>query len=234
MTGNLEVDDLAFDVHWSDRRKTIELSVERDGSLVIRAPTGTNDAVLEGFVREKTFWLYTKMAEKESLRQPSGAKEFVSGEGFPYLGRSYRLRLVDEQDAPLKLERGYFNLLRAEVTVGRGREQFIRWYTEHARPWIRRRVDCFAPRVGASPTAIEVRDLGFRWGSCGRAGGLNFNWATVLLPPSIIEYVVVHELVHLLEPNHTPEFWARVERVMPDYEQRKKWLAEHGGAHVGI
>ena len=232
MAPTLTVRDLTFEVRWSGQRKTVELSVERDGSLVIRAPEGTPDSVLEGFVREKSFWLYTKLAEKEALQHPVTAKEFVTGEGFPYLGRSYRLLLVDEQAVPLKLEAGRFKMLRADA--GAGREHFIRWYMENARPWIRRRVEQLAPRVGAEPTGIEVRELGFRWGSCGKAGGLNFNWAVMLMPPRIVEYVVVHELVHLHEPNHTPEFWKRVERAMPDYEARKLWLAEHGAVCVAL
>lgn len=74
------------------------------------------------------------------------------------------------------------------------------------------------------------QDLGYRWGSCGKGGRLFFHFRTVLLPPPIIEYVVVHELVHLVEPHHNPAFWARVERAMPDFADRKQWLAEKGGA----
>lgn len=83
------------------------------------------------------------------------------------------------------------------------------------------------------PAELRVRDLGFRWGSCGD-GTLNFHWATILLPPRIVEYVVVHELVHLVEKNHTPEFWQRVERAMPDFEDRKRWLAAQGAEFVGL
>jgi len=232
MTSTLTVEDLTFEVRWSNRRKTVELSVERDGSLVILAPSGTADSLLEGYVRDKTFWIYTKLAQKEALQHPVTAKEYVTGEGFHYLGKTYRLLLVDKQDTPLKLAEGQFKLLRVEAE--QGRNHFICWYTAHAQPWIRRRVERFAPRVGAAPTGVEVRELGFRWGSCGKAGGLNFNWATILLPPSVVEYVIVHELVHLLEPNHTPEFWTRVERTMPDFEKRKAWLAEHGAGYVQL
>lgn len=84
------------------------------------------------------------------------------------------------------------------------------------------------------PSGIYVQDLGYRWGSCGKGGRLNFHWRTILLPAPIIEYVVVHELVHLHEPHHTPAFWSLVERVLPDFEARKRWLAERGGALVGV
>ena len=73
-----------------------------------------------------------------------------------------------------------------------------------------------------------MQDLGYRWGSCGKGEMLYFHWKTILLPARIAEYVVVHELVHLHEPNHSAEFWQRLERAMPDYEERKQWLAEHG------
>lgn len=229
---HLVVDELTFEVRRSARRRTMELTVDRGGELIITAPPEVSDAVMGAFVREKRFWLYTKLAEKEALQQPTGGKEFVSGEGFPYLGRSYRLLLVDAQDAPLKLDGGRFKLLRS--AAGQGREHFIAWYAEHATPWLRRRVAGWSARMGVEPRSVEVRDLGFRWGSCGQAGGVNFHWATILLPASVVDYVVVHELAHLVEPNHTPEFWQRVGRALPEYQQRKAWLAEHGGQHVAL
>jgi len=228
----LTVDDLRVEVTYSSRRRTIELSVERDGALVVRAPAEAAADRLESFVRDKKAWVYKKVAEKEALRRATPVREYVSGEGFPYLGRSYRLLLVDQQGEPLRLDAGRFRLLRAEA--GNGRAQFIAWYTAHARVWLRRRVAALAPRVGVEPVGVEVRDLGYRWGSCSRAGGLNFHWATSLLPPSIAEYVIVHELVHLRERNHTPEFWRAVERAMPDYLRRKAWLAEKGAGIVAI
>lgn len=210
----------------------MELSVERNGALVVRAPEGATAARLEAFIHEKRTWVYRKVAEKEALRRTVPVREYVSGEGFPYLGRFHRLLLVNRQDVPLRLQAGRFRLLRSEV--GQGRAHFIRWYTEHGQAWLRNRVEALAPRVGVEPGAVEVRDLGYRWGSCGRGRILRFNWATMLLPPRMVEYVVVHELVHLRERNHTPQFWRRVERAMPDYLQRKAGLAEQGASLVAI
>lgn len=227
----LAVDDLVVEVRWSARRRTVALTVERDGALTVSAPEGADVAAIEDFVREKRPWLYGKLAEKKAMQQPASPKQYISGEGFPYLGRSYRLLLVDEQEVSLKLEAGRFRLRRSEATTGR--ETFVSWYSDHARPWLLRRVEAFAPRVGVPPKGLEIRDLGHRWGSCSKSGKLNFHWATILLPASIVEYVVAHELVHLAEANHTPEFWLRLERAMPDYEQRKRWLAEHGSACLG-
>ena len=228
----LAIEDLLVEVRFSPRRRTIGLTVERDGALTVSAPEGSDVAALEAFVIQKRSWLYRKLAEKSALQRPASAKQYVSGEGFPYLGRSYRLLLVDEQEVPLKLEAGRFRMRRPEAEAGR--ECFVRWYGGHARAWLWRRVEAFAPRMGVAPTGLEIRDLGHRWGSCSKSGRLNFHWAAILLPASIVEYVVVHELVHLIEANHTPEFWLRVERAMPDYEQRRQWLAEHGAEYATL
>lgn len=232
MSPELRVDELSFEVRRSPRRHTLELIVDRGGELLIVAPTDTKEDAMAAFVRAKKFWLYRKLAEKDARQQPHSGKEFVSGEGFLYLGRSYRLLLVDDQATPLRLAQGRF-LLRAD-RVAQGREAFIGWYSARARPWLQKRIRSWASRVGVEPQGLEIRDLGYRWGSCGKAGTLNFHWATILLPPTVIDYVIVHELAHLIEPNHTPLFWQQVGRVLPDYALRRTWLAEKGGAYVSL
>ena len=108
------------------------------------------------------------------------------------------------------------------------REHFIRWYSERARIWLPARVAEYESRMEVKPAGVKVQDLGYRWGSCGKGHWLYFHWKSILLPAPIVEYVVVHEIAHLHEPHHTPAFWLRVERAMPDYARRKAWLAEHG------
>ena len=228
MSSTLTIDDLQFTLVRSAKRKTVGVTVERDGSLVLSAPADCPVERVEEIAREKQLWVYTKLAEKRLLFRPPPQKEYVSGETFHYLGRSYRLKLVapSEQSAPLRLIHGRF-LLRQDA-IPEARRHFVRWYAEHGQPWLSRRVELFASRIGVTPASVEVRDLGYRWGSCSASGGLNFHWRSVLLPPRIIEYVVAHELVHLLTPNHSAEFWMRLERAMPDYAARKEWLAEEG------
>ncbi len=227
MIDTIHVGDLAFEVILSTRRKTVELGVERDGSLVVRAPTGIPAARLERFARQKRMWVYEKLARKAELSRPTRrAREFVTGEGFAYLGRWYRLQLVANQDSAVKLVHGRFRLFRREAK--RARDHFVAWYAERGRRWLARRVAEWSPRLGTKSAIVEVRELGFRWGSCGRER-VNFNWSTMTLPPAIIDYVIVHELAHLQHPHHGPAFWAAVSRAMPDHERRKRWLAENGG-----
>ena len=223
---SLVLGDLQFEVRRSDRRRTLGLTVERDGSLVLSAPPDVADARLERFARQKRFWIYEKLAAKEALPPALPVRKFVTGEGFPYLGRSHRLLLVADLDIPVKLEAGRFKMRRDEVA--RGRATMVRWYTAHAQPWLTARVARYAGRARVAPGVVTVQDLGFRWGSCGKGGRLYFHWQSILLPPSVVDYIVVHELVHLREPHHTPDFWRAVERAMPDWEPRRRWLAERG------
>ncbi len=228
----LSVGDLDFEVRRSNRRRSVQITVDRGGELVLSAPEDLPTSAMTNFVQDKKSWIYTKLAEKESLRPRGPEKEYVSGEGFAYLGRSYRLLLVSEQEAPVKLEQGRFKMRRSAAPEGR--DHMVAWYTDHAQPWLKKRVQRWQARVAVEPSAVVVQDLGYRWGSCGKGSKLYFHWRTILLPPPIVEYIVVHELVHLHEPHHTPEFWARVERAMPDFTRRKQWLAEHGATAGGV
>ncbi len=220
----LTVGDLHFEVKRSTRRNSMQITVDRGGELLIAAPEHCATRAMEKFVREKRFWIYTKLAEKELLHSAPPLKQYVNGEGFSYLGRSYRLLLVDSQDVPVKLENGRIKMLRSAAT--HGKEQMTRWYTAHAQPWLAERVDRYQRRIGLEASSVSVQDLGYRWGSCGKGEKLYFHWRSILLPPSVVEYIVVHELVHLIEPHHTPAFWTRVERAMPDFAVKKQWLAE--------
>lgn len=228
----LVVDDLAFNVRRSARRRALEITVERNGDLVLSAPTTAADEALQAFVQHKRLWIYKQLARQEALAAPPRAKEFVEGEGFAYLGRNYRLRLVAEADAPVKLQGGRFVMPKA--LAPQGREHLVRWYCERAKPWLWAKVQTYAARMEVAPAGLRVQDLGYRWGSCGKGDVLYFHWKTILLPAQMAEYVVVHEMAHLHEPHHTPDFWLRVERAIPNYAQRKAWLAENGMAIEGL
>ncbi|MBK8170532.1 MAG: M48 family metallopeptidase [Sandaracinaceae bacterium] len=226
----ITIDDLHFEVRRSARRRSVQITVDRGGELILTAPESCGAATMEGFVHAKRFWIYTKLAEKELHHAALPAKRYVTGEGFPYLGRSHRLLLVANQDIPVKLEHGRFKMRRADAADGRA--HMTCWYKEHAQAWLNDRIHHLAGRVGADYAGITVHDLGYRWGSCGKGGNVHIHWRTILLPPRIIDYVLTHELVHLCEAHHTLAFWAKVERSMPDFASRKQWLAERGSRTV--
>jgi predicted metal-dependent hydrolase len=221
-------DGLPFEMRASDRRKTLEIAVDRDGGLLLYVPNRHESSVVSNFVRRKRLWIFTKLAERNALRRPAATKDYVSGEGFLYLGRSYRLLLVNKQKVPVKLEGGRLKMLRSAANDGRS--HMARWYSDRGQEWLRRRVLRVAPKMGVTPIGISVRDLGYRWGSCTNRGKLYFHWKCMTLPPQFVDYVITHELAHLTEPRHTSAFWLALERAMPDFKARKRWLAEH--AHV--
>ncbi len=232
MTQSLVLDDLHFKIRRSKRRQTVGITVERDGSLFITAPVDCPLADIEQVAKAKSFWVYAKLSEKDRLLGPEKKereREFVNGEGFYYLGRSYRLLIVAEENpgiSPLRLYHGRFRL-RQDV-LDQAQHHFTNWYIAHGLPWIKSRVKLYAARVGVTPGVVVVRELGYRWGSCGKNSQLNFHWRTACLPSRIIEYIVVHELTHLREPHHGPKFWQRLTQAMPDFADRRQWLAENG------
>jgi predicted metal-dependent hydrolase len=224
-------DDLTFELRESPQRRTLEIIVDHDGSLVLATPPGVPTETLGHFIGENLVWVYTKLAEKEVQARSRSPREFVSGEGFLYLGRSYRLKVVDGADhqPPLRLYRGRFELRRDAVP--QAREHFVRWYTVHLRPVLDRQLAALMIRVGVKPREVHIQDLGYRWGSSNRRGHLYFHWRVAMLPHRVIEYLVAHELVHLVERSHNDAFWERVERIIPDYADRQRWLKEHGGMY---
>lgn len=178
----------------------------------------------------KRSWIYRRLAEKDALIGPPIAKTFANGEGFAYLGRSYRLTL-DDSVTDVRLDRGRFVVPASFAgSSSEGRDAMRRWYIAAGQAWLQRRIAPWVSRAGAGDVVIDVRDLGYPWGSArpSEAARINIHWATLQLPPSLIDYVLVHELAHLTEANHTAEYWAIAGRLMPAYESHKQTLASIG------
>jgi predicted metal-dependent hydrolase len=220
------IGDLQFEVRESPRRLTVGMTVDRDGSLQLHAPPNCPPEALAAWANSKRMWVYRKLAEKDLLLSVKPTKEFVTGEGFAYLGRSHRL-LVTDADT-VRMDRGRIIVPRREVNCGGTAAALTGWYMARGRQWLPGRLRRWTERMGLSPAGLDVRDLGYRWGSLSANGRLNIHWATLQLAPSLIDYVLVHELAHIVQPQHTSTFWAIVERTMPDYERRKDYLTVQG------
>jgi len=221
--------ELSFELRESARRRTVEITVDRDGSLVLATPPQVPVEDLESIVDQNRFWIYSKLIKKESYKTPLETKSYLPGEGFYYLGRNYRLKLIDEAQLPLSLFQSRFELLRSRQSEGR--DLFIQWYRSHLKLQLHPLIDLLSSRVGAAPQCIQIRELGNRWGSCNPKGDLYFHWRVALLPRAMIEYVAVHEMVHLVQPDHNQDFWNRVARIIPEWQERKSWLAKNGAIY---
>ncbi|MFC9973146.1 M48 family metallopeptidase [Spirillospora sp. NPDC127200] len=220
------MDDLEVQVQVSARRSTVRLTVERDASVTATVPPETATADLVKIIKSRRRWLYGKLAERRELGDIRPPRQFVSGEGFLYLGRSHRLLLVDEAPAPVRLIHGRLRLRRDAVPDAEA--LIVDWYTRRGRDWLPKRIQPWSERMRATVTDLRVLPLGYRWGSCTMKGRVNLHWAVMQLPPDLIDYVLVHELAHLHRPDHSPQFWSLVERSMPNYAARRARLRKVG------
>jgi len=214
-------------------RKTADIVIERDGSVLVRVPEQVASERIEDIVESKRYWIYKNLAEWRDLNATRVVREYRNGEGFLYLGRSYRLLLVANQEEPLLLKAGRFCLCRDLVDRGEipaAKAAFRDYYVARGLERIARRVDYYAPKVGVAPHRIDVRELGNRWASCSPAGNLAFHWKCMMAPATIIDYIVVHELCHFHQLDHTDAFWNEVDKVLPNYGDRKEWLRKNGAA----
>jgi len=217
---------LKFQVKRS-RRKTLGITIERDGSLVVRAPEKMRFPEIQRIVSDKSVWIYQKLAKKENIYHEKPKREFAPGQGFLYQGRSYRLKFIENSEGKqLRLRQGYFELARNERE--NARKHFADWYREKLKEQLRGRVVRYDQRLGVMAKDVKVSDLGHRWASCSHNGTLYFNWRSAMAPIGVFDYVLVHEMTHLIERSHTKKFWSLVSRVIPDYEERIRWLRQHG------
>ena len=222
--------DLSYEIIRS-QRATADIVIERDGRVLVRAPDSIPDERIEDMVEAKRYWIYKNLAEWRDLNATRVLREYCNGEGFLYLGRSYRLSLVADQTEPLLFKNGRFNLRRDLVDQGEiaaARSAFRDYYIARGHERISQRVAYYAPKVGVVPQAIDVRELGYRWASCSPNGNLAFHWKCMMAPQTIIDYIVVHELCHIHHLDHTYAFWNEVDKVLPGYIERRDWLSKNG------
>ncbi|MFM8322137.1 MAG: M48 family metallopeptidase [Chloroflexota bacterium] len=205
-------------------RKSIALVIEADGSLTVRAPQRTPRAEIERLVQEKAAWIAEKQAQARSL--PPLLGRFAPGERLPFLGELHPLELVERPGPALALEDGRFRL-RKEAAPQAARV-FEDWYRAQARRLLGDRTAQLAQRHGFHYTGLRISGARTRWGSCSGRGGLSFSWRLVLAPPAAIDYVILHELVHLDVRDHSARFWARVAQLDPGYAKQRDWLKTHG------
>jgi len=222
------MDEIKIDKVIRSYRKTIALVITQDTALVIRAPFHTPFEYIRNLVDKKRFWINRKQEEirKRPIVKP---KEFVNGEGFLFLGTSYRLEIVDNLHTDIELK----DTLRiSRNRLPEAKEKLIAWYKERALEKIRERCEWYARLTGYKPTSIKITGAKRRWGSCGPRGTLNFSWRLIMAPLEVVDYVIVHELVHLEEKNHAKRFWNKVRTILHDYEKREKWLKENKAAVI--
>lgn len=219
----VNLEDLEVEYRFSSRRKSIGLTVTAEGKLVISAPRGVPAAEIARAVARHRNWIEAKAAERHEAwaRLQEGAAYF--------LGQPYRLswaKMAKNGREPVALTG---DAIRVWPGADNSPWPTLRaWLVRQAEAHIKARVAHFAPQMGIKARPGEMRDWKRRWGECHPDGHLRFNWRLIMLPPEIIDYVVVHELAHLLAPGHNRRFWGVVAAILPDHKARRRWLNRYG------
>ncbi|AWB11025.1 hypothetical protein TDSAC_1689 [Thermodesulfobium acidiphilum] len=218
------MEDIKLEKIIRSKRKTIALQITDNATLIVKAPFGIDEKRIWEVIQKHSNWIENKKKEIEARDLKVLKKEFVNGEGFLYLGKYYKLYIVDNQDIPLKLEDNFY-LSRSFLDKARG--VFIDWYKKEAFNIISERVKWYAQKSNLKYSKINITNAQKRWGSCSSNGNLNFSYRLIMAPISVIDYVVVHELAHLKEKNHGKNFWIKVRMLMPDYKKHENWLKRY-------
>jgi predicted metal-dependent hydrolase len=222
------------------RRKTIEIAVTPDGQVRISAPVRSTLAEIDAIVRQRAGWIQRKLDTLRNGRPPRPGPEWRTGDVVSYLGREHLLSVVDSprlSPPAVRLRAGRLEVRIPPREDGPSRRRLVAaavewWYRQQAERYLRERVACFGARLGVAPRAVLIRAQRRRWGSCSADGVLRFNWRIMLAPPELVDYVVVHELCHLLHPHHQAPFWAAVASVLPDWRARVRALRTQGPSYL--
>jgi predicted metal-dependent hydrolase len=224
-----------FEIKRGNRKKTVGIHVNPTASITVLSPRCLDEEKIRMILHKKARWIFEKQEQIKKNRNSNSEKQFVSGESFPYLGRYYRLKLMKlftEIDGKCRLVNGRFLVevngkSDSESDRTAVKKALMDWYLEHAEDKIRERVSRLAKLIGKWPASIKIKNQEKRWGSCSRKGIIRFNWKIIMVPISIMDYVIVHELCHLIYPHHSSEFWQKVQSIISDYKKRRDWLKKN-------
>lgn len=219
--------DIEYTLIRSVKRKKLTITVERDSSIVVRAPQRVSDEKVHQIVMARRQWLFDKIRhpQKYGKAAPPPGKELVNGESTLYLGRNYPISIAETESGNIEFN-GKFIIPPA--LVEKGPEKLIEWYKQRAGQKILPRVTQYSKQLGVEYQRAEIMESKYCWGSCTVNSRVRFNWRLIKAPMSVIDYVVVHELAHLIEEKHTPDFWNIVRAQVANADRSKNWLKEHG------
>ena len=221
---------VAYSLRISERARNLRLKVDLDNGLMVTVPEGFDPDGIERILREKQGWILDKLNYFDQERRIPAAPAGQPGRYILYRGREY---LVEVRDQGTRA--GAVEILddRIVVTLDEGggkdcADVLERWLKRMARLLINQRIRVINNDLNLSVNRVAIRGQKTRWGSCSQQGNLNFNWRLVMAPLQVMDYIVVHELLHLVEPNHSKKFWQLVEGVCPDYKVWRDWLKKNG------
>ncbi len=226
--------DFDYRIRKSARRKTLSICVYPDNRVVVAAPVRLSKEEIVRFVEKKSDWVRKRLninREKKNKKP----RQFVTGEKLLLLGREYTLKVQAGPPGDVFMENGSIAVplppaASPEEDRINVRNRLATWYVGLALKKIKERLPLFAKEVGASPRRVTIKAMKSRWGSCSSRGSISFAWNIIMAPEPVLDYLVVHELCHLVHHDHSAEYWELVGSVIPDYSEKRKWLRQNGEA----
>lgn len=222
----MNLNGLDIEIRRSNRTKTLSINIERDGSVNVIVPIDLDESKIMDIVKSKEYEIHKQITNNKELNKERIDRKFVSGHSFLYMGKSYNLQIIENQSEPLKLFSGKF--LLSSKSLEKAEDVFIKFYKKMGKPILEKRVNHFKEFIKEKPNELKIVDLKTRWASCTPAGNLNFHWKCFMAPPIILDYLIVHELMHLKHLNHSRQFWDAVSIIIPDYKTHEDWLRKNG------
>lgn len=216
----------------SSKRKTIAIVVDEKAEVSVAAPFYISKRDVHAFVRQKSEWISRKVEDAERNKRRVNKKKFEHGEIFQFLGKRYKLEACEADIKRGKIEFDGIKwsiFIPANLTIKESRlfvrDKLFGWYRSQAEEILGGRIFHYSRIIGVEPRKIAVKAQKRLWGNCNyNLETIHLNWQIILFPLEIVDYVVVHELCHLIVPNHSSRFWKKVEKFLPDFKQRRKWL----------
>lgn len=221
---------IEFEVTYS-KRKTLAIKIDPSGDVRVAAPRGTSRKVVIDMVSRKAGWILKKLNEIGARNAQVIKREFVDGESFLYLGIDYPLQLIINPKLSKPVVRLNNDRLMVETPVADAvviRNAMEAWYRFMAGEHIKARLNYYGSLLNVTPNRVTIKAQKTMWGSCSSKNNLNFNWRAMMAPADVVDYLVVHELCHLIHHNHSRKFWNQVSAILPDYKVRQAWLKKNG------
>lgn len=210
-------------------RRSISIVISADGEVSVRAPYSTSDSEIAKFYKSKQDWILRnirRIKKRSSQREIYKTKHcFAVGDSFLYLGKQYPLIINPQLERQFRFSEG-FHFAKADKPFIK--KKILSWYKKQASDIFNVRVLVWEQSIGVNHQKIRISSAKTRWGSCSSTGTISLNWKLIMAPLEIIDYVIVHELVHIIHPNHSHAFWDTVGRFCPEYKAKRKWLKING------
>ncbi|TYQ15676.1 UNVERIFIED_CONTAM: hypothetical protein Cloal_2157 [Acetivibrio alkalicellulosi] len=218
------------------KRKTIGIQVDQKGHVKVSVPLNISDKQVKDILKKKSSWIFRKQEElKKIYKDIDDKRKLEDGQGIFFLGNEHFLKIQKVRD----LSQSKVDLIGKDIiiyvddnndVIDQDMVRFIlkTWFVNKFKDIIKDRIEKYQYLIGVYPKKITIREQKTRWGSCSSKGNINLNWKLVMAPLEVLDYVIVHELCHMKEMNHSKNFWDIVRTVLPDYADKREWLKTNG------